>query len=69
MQCRTLCLDDQDCVSYQIHVDSTPGRTLCYIQKELSMFDTWELYMGREVREYFVVDRCLDKYEVSNNTG
>jgi len=67
MECRALCFDDQDCMSY--HIDHISGHPLCYIQKDLEMFHKDLLYMGREVTEYFVVDRCLEKYEVSHDPG
>lgn len=67
MECRAICFADQDCMSYQI--DIRPPIHLCYTQKHLEKFKKSELYMSTEIREYLVVDRCLDKYDVTPNKG
>lgn len=67
MECREICFKDQDCMSYQI--DTRPDKSVCFIQKKLEMFNKYQLYMAEVVKEYFIVDRCFEKYDVSYSTG
>lgn len=67
MECRAVCFKDQDCVSYRI--DGRPGRSLCSIQKNSEKLAAGMLKKETSVKEYIIVDRRLDQYEVSHDKG
>ena len=63
-ECRSACIKDENCMSYQI--DTRPGETFCRLQSSYSIEDLQGPFVAGDVKEYVFTVKCENSTSEGN---